>query len=366
MEIIHLYPSLRADADGAALVVRTLIREQLKCNLDVKYSVNNASDIDYENSEIKWSDIFIAISWRLRGVWLNAVSRELYEVPRIIHVHGLWSLKTIIMVFALSNKSSFLVCSAHGMLSDYSFKVGKLKKMLFYWIFQKKFLESCVFLISSSDMERSYLSHKFPDLRVKKIPNGVDIPDCTPHDLEIENGFLYFGRIDPVKNICMLIDAWKIATQEVPNIVLNIVGSGSQKYIEYCRQYADSLEIENINFYPEIPFRNRYAVYNSSVTTILPSKTENFGLVVAESLISRVPVIVSVNTPWHEVVDRGCGWCVSGDAEALSDAIIEAASMTQDELRAMGTSGEKWMKSCFSWSSVNAATVELYESCLNS
>ena len=52
MEIVHLYPSLCSDADGAAVVVRTLIREQLALGLDVKYSVGQVSTGDIADRKI--------------------------------------------------------------------------------------------------------------------------------------------------------------------------------------------------------------------------------------------------------------------------------------------------------------------------
>ena len=50
---------------------------------------------------------------------------------------------------------------------------------------------------------------------------------------------------------------------------------------------------------------------------ILPSKSENFGNVVIESLIEGTPVIASKGTPWEELDENRCGFHIDTSNSSL-------------------------------------------------
>ena len=43
---------------------------------------------------------------------------------------------------------------------------------------------------------------------------------------------------------------------------------------------------------------------------LLPTRGENFGHVILESLLAGVPVLISDQTPWRDLERRGAGWDV--------------------------------------------------------
>jgi glycosyltransferase involved in cell wall biosynthesis len=85
---------------------------------------------------------------------------------------------------------------------------------------------------------------------------------------------------------------------------------------------------------------------------VLPTFSENFGLVIAEALAGGIPVITTKGAPWRELVTNTCGWWVDIGAEPLVEALREAMSLTDVERWKMGLRGRKLMEEHYSWPSV--------------
>ena len=94
---------------------------------------------------------------------------------------------------------------------------------------------------------------------------------------------------------------------------------------------------------------------------VLPSYSENFGIVVAEAMAWGRPVIASTGTPWKDVAGVGAGWWVEPEEDALANALEEALGKGRGELEAMGMRGRALVEERYSWSAPAAKLVEAYE-----
>lgn len=135
---------------------------------------------------------------------------------------------------------------------------------------------------------QNYLINKgFTNIRC--IPNGVDAAKYT--NKSDENFILYAGRLDRVKGITYLIEAFN----QISNIYdtkLLIIGSGP--YESQLKRLAKSLRIDNRVYF--IPMVDKYKLrdYLSKCTVfVLPSLFETFGIVCIEAMASGKPVIAS-------------------------------------------------------------------------
>jgi glycosyltransferase involved in cell wall biosynthesis len=93
---------------------------------------------------------------------------------------------------------------------------------------------------------------------------------------------------------------------------------------------------------------------------VLPSYSENFGIVVAEAMAWGRPVIASTGTPWKEVADAGAGWWVGPEEEALARALAQAIGMGQEELEAMGARGRELVERSYTWAAPAERLVRAY------
>jgi glycosyltransferase involved in cell wall biosynthesis len=91
---------------------------------------------------------------------------------------------------------------------------------------------------------------------------------------------------------------------------------------------------------------------------VVPSFTENFGMVAAEALAHGVPVIASRGTPWADLEKHGCGLWVDNTPAILARSIMEIRS---ENLYEMGKRGRVWMQQDLTWGSVAAEMFDLYQ-----
>ena len=103
------------------------------------------------------------------------------------------------------------------------------------------------------------------------------------------------------------------------------------------------------------------AAFADADVFILPSFTENFGIVVAEALAAGVPVIVSNGAPWASVETQGCGWFTGTDSASLAAAMAASMRLSPAERRAMGVRGHAHVLRDFSWKQIAAQTLDYYQ-----
>ena len=94
---------------------------------------------------------------------------------------------------------------------------------------------------------------------------------------------------------------------------------------------------------------------------ILPTFSENYGVVVAEALSYGIPVITTKGAPWEGLVSYHCGWWVDIGVEPLAKALREAVSLSGYERRAMGARGRQLVEARYAWSSVAMDMKAVYE-----
>ena len=76
----------------------------------------------------------------------------------------------------------------------------------------------------------------------------------------------------------------------------------------------------------------------------MPSDFENFGNVVPEALAQGVPVLSSKGAPWQSLIEYNCGWWVDNDQTTINNTILEAHNKSKEELKKMGSNGQKMVK----------------------
>jgi glycosyltransferase involved in cell wall biosynthesis len=217
----------------------------------------------------------------------------------------------------------------------------------------------------TSQAEAEQSLKRFPGLRAVLIPNGVDVPDHPKRSAS--NGklrLLYLGRLHPIKGIEPLLDACGIVGGLLEDWDLSIAGTGSPPYVDFLKAKVKELGLsKQVEFVGEVFEEKKEELFAKSDVALVPSHTENFGIVVAESLAHAVPVIASKGTPWSGLETNRCGLWVDNDPETLASAIRKIRTLPLQE---MGQRGREWMAKEFSWQSLSGEMLAAYRECIRS
>ena len=172
------------------------------------------------------------------------------------------------------------------------------------------------------------------------VPGSVALPNWTPaftastRRREADGPFVvgYLGRLSADKGVVVLAEALRILDDRVPGgFRLRIAGASrfadrrSDERIRESLAAIDALT-ETLGWVPP------QELFDSVDALVVPSVVpESFGLVAAEAMAARVPVIVSDAGALVEVVGEGSGMAVPAeDPRALADRIERLAGEPDD------------------------------------
>jgi glycosyltransferase involved in cell wall biosynthesis len=143
---------------------------------------------------------------------------------------------------------------------------------------------------------------------------------------------------------------------------LVIAGAGEQQYSDTIRARVRQLGLsENVRMVGHVDGEDKERLFDNADVLVVPSHTENFGMVVAEALAHGIPVIASRGTPWKRLEEMGCGLWVDNSPASLASAIMRISSMP---LRQMGLRGKDWMQKEFAWDYVAEEMIRVYRNIL--
>ena len=306
MKYLHIVPGANDVANGMARVARLLAKEQ-----------GDAEVVDLS-----------AVSGQSLAVSEGSESLGFVESLEEVWVHGMWLPKEWAICRRVIKAGKRLVRMTHGSLSPVYLKnQSPIKKWLVGPI-ERYWLRKADRIVATCDAEKAwieaYLGKKCPEIAVEDIKRFFDFSRKERKDRKENEGngskqeignkklnVLYLGRRHPLKGVEYLERA-------VKELGVRSQGLGGRDVENNSKLETRNLELKIVSnaFGEELE-----KVWEWCDVLVLPTLSENFGLVVAEALERGKRVITTDGAPaWESLVvsdqslvvsDQGVG--VRGD-----------------------------------------------------
>ena len=357
MRVVHVVRDLSIDSGGPSRTVSQLAHEMAR--------FGHGTTILYR--DLGKTQVCLSSDTNVQQVVCGLSKKDAWGALRklnaidIIHSHGLWDpINHWACTYARAN-SIPVVLSPRGMLETWALAHRGWKKRIAWWLYQRRDVVRSRAICATGPNEAASVSGFGVPISV--IPNGTELPKLAIADSAEDprsTRFLFLSRIHPIKGLETLIHA--ASKLEPVDWSCELCGPiESPAYQKAMQNLIDSHALGDRIWFSEA--KNGEAKWNAlraADVLVLPSHSENFGLVVAEALAVGTPAISTQATPWEDLRKHNCGWWVANGSESLADAMTDAIKLSRVQLCQMGLRGRQLVEQKYSWEKIARSTCELY------
>ena len=278
----------------------------------------NARALRRAIAETKPDVIYI---WEITGIGTTSLMKTLarVELPIIFHLGSYW------LLFANNPETE-----------QSRIKVTGLKRRL---VGSFPIPQHASMIAVSETVKEQHVKAGIDPARIEVIYNGIDtsfltLPEAGRVSDEEKRPFqlLYVGRLRMEKGIAVIFKALALLTKERDwqasgelLFHLHIFGSGDKVYVDELQSLLRENTLTGaVTFHGKIPQQELIAWYDRADAMLVPSLwQEPFGLVIAEGMARRLPVIASnLGGPAEILTHEANGLLVTpGDERELASAI---------------------------------------------
>jgi glycosyltransferase involved in cell wall biosynthesis len=201
--------------------------------------------------------------------------------------------------------------------------------------------------------------------KVEILPNGVPLPSdpaVTPgrEKLARQKMVLFGGRLDALKNLDSLLEAWVQVVKLHPDARLTLAGDGPERsrLQERSRGLGIATSVDLPGFRADYP-----RLVAECAVFVLPSRSEGMSNALLEAMAAGRACLVS-DIDENRFTLGDAGWYFPmGDAGALADRLHELLA-SDEESRRLGAAARRRIEESFTLEVVVERYLELYRALL--
>lgn len=361
MKIIHFIGSIDKSAGGTATYLQMLSAELIKYARVIVVTSKTSNQLLLKGVKIYFLDFRLSKWWLLKNEF-SKILRD--ENPDLVHINGIWDPQNWLFQKACMEQGIKVLLSPHGMLEPYILNRNFLKKQIALFLYQKNAIQSADYLHATASAELCQIRKLGFTAPAQIIPNGIDVSEVIPRlrstsHKKIKN-ILFLSRIHPKKGLELLIEAISQMKNFKGNIT--IAGEGEDKYINQLINLCIQKDVKKyFSFIGGAYGKQKWDLFAQADLFVLPSYSENFGIVVIEALAAGVPVVTTQGTPWEELVEKKCGWWINLSTSSLRETIETALKLSINDQEEMRKNGVRLVQEKYEIQAVARQTFDFYQ-----
>ncbi|NET48522.1 MAG: glycosyltransferase [Merismopedia sp. SIO2A8] len=263
-----------------------------------------------------------------------------------------------------------------GQLTPWALAQSTTKKKLYASLIENRNLKRAAAIHCTSNEEAENVREFGINTPTVTLPLGVAVPPPIPdapaklrhaYGLKSETPIILFlSRLHYKKQPEILLKAIQRLTEKQaahsPPCHVILAGTGEPDYLKTLQDLAQTLGIDHqVTFTGFVTGYDKHLLLQGSTAFALPSHSENFGIAVAEALISGLPVIITPGIQISsEIHNAKAGLMVKADEEAFAIALHQLITQPalQNELR---RNGLQFAQTQYSWTAIGQQLATVYQ-----
>lgn len=305
----------------------------------------------------------------LSEVSRNSISQVIEKnKPDLIYLNSFFSIFTqFVLIYKLFSKSKIpLILAPRGELQVNALEIKKVKKKIYLFLYKLFGLNKYIFFHATDKIEKERIENILNTKNIKTISNIPRITESKGLEKKSnELKLIFISRIRDNKNLHFALELLKDTDK---NIIYDIYGPIEDKmYWNKCQKIIQNLPKNILVTYKGVlsplDILETIKQYHA---LLLPTKTENFGHVIVEAMISGVIPIISNQTPWLELESKKAGWDLAlNDKNSFLKAVEKVFEMDENTYSIYSQNTINYVKEKLQIDQIKNDYIDLFESKLN-
>lgn len=291
--------------------------------------------------------------------WGSLVSRLASDADAVV-IHSVWTGSVFAAGRAALRSGARVVYVPHGCLLPERLSCLRLAKAATAALFQRRHLRQADLLLAMCGMEAESIRSWGLDNPVCVAACGFDRdslsgerdPEAFRRRAGVPPGakvVLSLSRLQFIKGVDILIEAFSGIGAEGWHLV--VAGPDERGTLAALRRVAArGGSADRIHFVGDVRGADKRSAFAAADLFALASRSENFGITVAEALYCGVPVATTSRTAWDFLSGIGGGWIAkAGDVASFRKALDDAIRAGSAARRASAAAGRDWVETNCRW-----------------
>lgn len=382
MRILHVIPAVASRYGGPSTAIWPMtaaLRELGGIDVEIATTDADGPDASLTAADLPKDSGIVHLFGRDKGEslkysrgltqWLKAHADD-YD---LIQVHSIWNHPIFAVRRAARHAGVPYIIRPCGNLSDYTWQKSKWKKRAYWWLRERRNIRYAAGFHVTSDDECDEVRRLGVTAPIDVIPLGIA---NDAWETPVEPGWLrekcpqagsrplllYLSRLHPKKGIIeFLLPA--LARMQADAFLAIIGGEDNDApgYTGHVQSEISRLGLgRNVALLGPVPPQRRWAAFDGADVFVLPSLSENFGIVVAEAMARGKPAVVTSGVQFAKhVTTSAAGTVVPPDVGELANCLDQWLSDPERRAQA-GIAGRQYIQQNFTWQRTAERLANLY------